>query len=170
MNVIDYACSTEESGIRFYHEMATRSKAKGVKRIFNMLAHDEELLLEKLQLMLKEHPEMSKQNIRVLNLNNNVFERLRKTKDKINITSDVEAYQLACDAEREVLRTYERATAAANEIAIKKSLLLITAMEQHELAEIEGMLDFTNVPNQSLAWGEFSNIDEFHDFGRYGKS
>ena len=81
-----------------------------------------------------------------------------------------EAYQLARDAEREVLCTYERATVAANGLALKKSLLLITAMERHELDEIEGLFDFTNVPNQSLSWGEFSNLDEFHDFGRYGST
>ncbi len=169
MNVIDYARKTEESGIRFYQEMADRAKADGVRRIFTMLAHDEELLLEKLQRLQDKHPKMSKQNIRVLNLSNNVFEKLRKQENKFNIGSDVEAYQLACDAEREILRTYERATEAASETETKKSLMLITAMERHELAEIEGMLDFANTPNQSLVWGEFSNLNEFHDFGRYGK-
>jgi rubrerythrin len=169
MNVIEYARETELSGVRFYQEMADRSDTEGVKRIFTMLAHDEELLLEKLQRLQEKNPEMGKQNIRVLNKNNNVFEKLRKQEDKINIGTDVEAYQLACTAEREILRTYEKATEKAEETELKKALIQLTAMEQHELTEIEGMLDFANTPNQSLAWGEFSNIDEFHDFGRYGK-
>ena len=169
MNVIEYARNTEQSGVRFYQEMADRSVPEGVKRIFTMLAHDEELLLEKLQRLLEKNPKMGKQNIPVLNRNNNVFEKLRKQEDKINIGSDVEAYQLACNAEREILRTYERATAKATETELIKALMWLTAMERHELTELEGMLDFANTPNQSLAWGEFSNIDEFHDFGRYGK-
>ena len=169
MNVIEYARSTEESGVRFYQEMADRSNPEGVKRIFTMLAHDEELLLEKLQRLQEKNPEMSKQNIRVLNLSNNVFEKLRKQENKFNIGTDVEAYQLACTAEREILRTYEKATKAATETELIKALMQLTAMERHELTELEGMLDFANTPNQSLAWGEFSNIDEFHDFGRYGK-
>ena len=168
-NIIDYARRTEESGIRFYQEMADLAKADGIKRIFTMLAHDEELLLEKLQRLHEKNPEMSKQNTRVLNLQNNVFEKLRKQESKINIGSDVEAYQLARDAECEILRTYERATQTAKQDELKKSLMLVTAMERHELEEIEGMLDFANTPNQSLAFGEFSNLKEFHDFGRYGK-
>jgi rubrerythrin len=170
MNVIDYARSTDKSGVRFYQEMADRSKPEGVKRIFTMLAHDEELLLEKLQLMQEKYPEMGKQNLSVLSLSSNVFEKLRKTKDKADIGTDVEAYQLACDAEREVIRTYERATKETKETELIKSLMLISAMERRELTAIEGMLDFTNAPNQSLVWGEFSNLNEFHDFGRYGKS
>lgn len=170
MNVIDYARSIEESGVQFYQEMADRSDTVGVKRIFTMLAHDEELLLEKLEIIQEKHPEMSKQNIRVLNMGNNVFENLRKIEDKLNVDSDVEAYQLARDAEREILHTYEKATETVEETDLKKSLMLLTAMERHELEEIENMLDFANTPNQSLAWGEFSNIEEFHDFGRRGKS
>ena len=169
MNFMDYARKTEESGIRFYQDMADATELEGVKRIFSSLAHDEELLLEKLQRLQQHFPKMRKQNIRSLNRKPNAFEKLRKTRDRLHISNDVEAYQLACDAEREVIHTYELATESVQETEAKKALMRIMAMERHELDEIENMLDFTSVPDQSLVWGEFSNIDEFHDFGRYGQ-
>ena len=42
----------------------------------------------------------------------------------------------------------------------------LAAFERHELNEIEKLYDFANAPNCSLEWGEFSNLDEFHAFGR----
>lgn len=170
MKVIDYARKTEESGIRFYQEMADRSESEGVRRIFSSLAHDEEMLLEKLQRMQQRYPEMGKQNLHTLDRRINAFEKLHRNRDRFNIHSDVEAYQLACDAEREVVQTYEQVSKKAKTTDARKALLRITTMERRELKEIENLLDFTSVPEQSLAWGEFSNIDEFHDFGRYGQA
>lgn len=169
MNVMDYARNTEESGIRFYQEMADSTENEGVKRIFSRLAHDEEILLEKLQRLQQRHPEMGRQNIRSLNRRINAFEKLRKKRGKFSIASDVDAYRLACDAESEIVKTYEKVTKSAQATEAKKALMRIMAMERHELTDIENLLAFTEVPDQSLVWGEFSNIDEFHDFGRYGQ-
>lgn len=49
---------------------------------------------------------------------------------------------------------------------MKRMLLRIAAMERHELNDLEQLFDFVNAPNESLEWGEFSNLDEFHNFGR----
>jgi hypothetical protein len=31
---------------------------------------------------------------------------------------------------------------------------------------VQNIYDFVNAPTQYLAWGEFSNLDEFRQFGR----
>lgn len=168
MNVIDYARNTELSGVRFYKEMADRATADGVKRIFSMLAHDEELLLEKLQRLQEKFPEMQRHNVASLTLQSNVFEKLRRNKEKLNIGNDVDAYRLATEAEREILRTYEQASASVEQIALKKTLMRVSAIERHELVAIESLLEFADTPSQSLSWGEHSNIDEFHNYGHNG--
>ena len=46
-------------------------------------------------------------------------------------------------------------------------VLLRIAEEEHEHFNIlENVFNFVNAPNQYLAWGEFSNLDEFRNFGR----
>jgi len=48
-----------------------------------------------------------------------------------------------------------------------RSLLLKIAGEEHKHFNIlENIFHFVNAPNQYLAWGEFSNLDEFRQFGR----
>jgi hypothetical protein len=38
--------------------------------------------------------------------------------------------------------------------------------EEQHIAELENLYDFANAPNHYLAWGEFSNLGEFNNFGR----
>lgn len=167
MNIIDYAKDNEKSGIKFYREMAQRSTDEGVKNIFNMLARDEEHLLEKLQLMRKRFPGMDRHNSRSLRKCDNVFEKMRQKEDQFEIESDIDAFRLARDTERKVLRKYLKAAAAEKSAEIKKYLEWIAALEKSELSEIEKTFDFIDAPNHFLEWGEFSNLDEFHNFGRY---
>ena len=167
MNIYEFAENTEKSGARFYREMAERTDQEGVKHIFSMLADDEEQLLEKLRLMRRRYPEMDSQASRYLREKDNVFENMRSREDEFDISSDVEAYRLARDAERQVLRQYLRAARAEKSSDKRKSLEWIAALERSELREIEKAFDFVDAPNHFLEWGEFSNLDEFHNFGRY---
>ncbi|NLC70291.1 MAG: hypothetical protein GX751_02900 [Desulfuromonadaceae bacterium] len=43
----------------------------------------------------------------------------------------------------------------------------IAAEEEKHFQLVENLFRFTNAPNQYLAWGEFSNISEFSNFGRH---
>jgi hypothetical protein len=42
----------------------------------------------------------------------------------------------------------------------------IATEERRELESLRQLFDFVNAPNEFLAWGEFSNLNEFHNFGR----
>ncbi len=167
MNLYKFAQATEASGIRFYQKMATDSKEDGVKRIFSMLAADEKKLLEKIQLMQQRYPEIADVKCGRLRKDANVFDELRKNSSPSRISSDLEAYHLAQQAEKKIVRQYQKAAAAESKPVIKQFLLWLAALEQHELEEIEQLFDFVNAPTSYLEWGEFSNLDEFHNFGRY---
>jgi rubrerythrin len=96
----------------------------------------------------------------------NVFEQLRRREGQLLVESDLAAYRLALEAEREVLRQLRNAAMTEHRPAAKKLLAEIARDEQRHVEELEGLYDFANAPNHYLAWGEFSNLGEFHNFGR----
>ncbi|HXV21623.1 MAG TPA: hypothetical protein VD811_11625 [Desulfuromonadales bacterium] len=42
----------------------------------------------------------------------------------------------------------------------------IASEERRELESLRKLYDFVDAPNEYLARGEFSNLNEFHNFGR----
>lgn len=166
MNLYTYARAAEQSGIRLYRDLASHAHDEGVGRIFNMLADDEQHMLEKLELMKQRFPELADVECAGLLEQDNPFERLRSQWESQHIETDIDAYQLGKTLEHELIDHYSEV--AANETErTARMLSWVASLERQELAEIEKLFDFANAPNESLEWGEFSNLDEFHNFGRY---
>ena len=167
MNLYEYAQATEESGIRYYQELARDARKEGVKGVFRMLASEEKKLLAKIQRIRQRFPQMSSLSCRRLQKSTIVFDRLRKNSGHSRVGSDLEAYRLAREVEGRIVSQYERAAEAEQDPQTKEMLQWLAALERRELREIEKLYDFVNAPSESLEWGEFSNLDEFHNFGRY---
>ncbi len=166
MKVTTIAREIDTSARRFYEEMAelaTRSEHSGVARIFRMLAEDEAKLLE-------QHRALATQDrayeSKVLDRSANVFEELRHREDQLDISDDIAAYRLAIEAEQELLRRFRKAAEEERHTGSRKLLDKLVREEARHLKELEGLYDFANAPNNYLAWGEFSNLDEFGNFGR----
>lgn len=167
MKIFQYAESTEQNALDYYHDMADRAQDEGVKRVFNLLAEDETKLMQKLQLMLKRFPELAGLDSKALERLPDVFTRLRQQTDHTELHADLDVYRLARDAERDIVQHYCTAAEQEQDPDVRRTLHWIAALERFELNEIEQLFDFVNAPNESLEWGEFSNLDEFHNFGRY---
>jgi rubrerythrin len=163
MKVLRYAEKMDQSARRFYEEMANRADNPGVGRVFHMLAEDEEELLRRHQALAERRKGLE---TAALDGSQNVFEELRLQEDRLSVPDDVAAYRLAIEAERQVLRQYRRAADAEARPEVKRALSEIAEEEQHHLEELENLHDFANAPNQYLAWGEFSNLGDYHNFGR----
>lgn len=166
MNVFEFAREVEMSGERFYGEMAARAQEDGIRNIFDMLAEDEsKLLLDLQKLEARYGPVM--RNSRALDKLRNVFADLRNREDQLMVSSDLEAYRLAKKAEKQVVDQYRSAIEQERDPEVKALLQRIAALEERELDELQRLCDFVAAPTRSLEWGEFSNLDEFHNFGRY---
>jgi rubrerythrin len=163
MKVLRFAQEIDRSGQRFYEEMAERAESVGVRKIFGMLAEDEARLLARLRTRTVD---ADADEAPTLDQRINVFDKLRRQGDHLAVTSDVAAYRLALDAERAVVHQYEMATEAEENPTLKKMLAEIAEDERQVLEKLEQLYDFANSPNSFLAWGEFSNLGEFHNFGR----
>ena len=167
MTVLDFAQQIEKSGLEFYQEMSARTSQAGVRKIFELLAHDQEELLAKLRHMQERYASSEKGDGGVLGRAINIFERLRQREDQLQVANDIEAYHMAIDAEREIVNQYRKVIARVKDPDLKRSLLRVMSLDRRELEELEQLYDFVNAPTDSLEWGEFSNLDEFHNFGRY---
>jgi rubrerythrin len=163
MKVLRFAEEIDQSARRFYEEMAARTEDAGIRRIFATLADEETAILNHHRALARRGDSLDAET---LNQGVNVFEQLRHREDQLQVTDDVAAYHLALDAEREVLRQYLNAARDETQPEVRKLLARLARDEQHQVAELENLYDFANAPNHYLAWGEFSNISDFKNFGR----
>lgn len=166
MNVFAFAREVEMSGQRFYGEMAVRAREDGIRNIFDMLAGDESKLLLDLQKLEARYGSVMRDS-RALDKIHNVFADLRDREDQLTVSSDLEAYRLARETAQQVVEQYRSAIEQERDPEVNALLQRIAALEERELDELERVYDFVAAPTRSLEWGEFSNLDEFHNFGRY---
>ena len=163
MKVLRFAQEIDHSAQRFYEEMARRSDNLGVVRIFEMLAEDEDLMLNRHNTLAKRGDSFAAE---ALDRGVNVFEQLRRREDQLAVLDDISAYRLALEAEREVLQQYRSAAQAEANPEVRRLLNKLAKDEQRHVEELESLYDFANAPNHYLAWGEFSNLGDYQNFGR----
>ncbi len=167
MDLYQYARKTEQSGAEFYQQMAGQVSKEGLKRVFSLMASEEEALLAMLTRFKKNYPEISNMSSRDLNEDSIVFDSICDNGACDLIESNLDAYQLAIRAKKNLVKQYHDAADHEEDADTRKMLTWLAALEQHKLREIEHMYDFVNAPNLSLEWAEFSNLDEFYNFGYY---
>lgn len=167
MNVFDFAMKMETDGKAYYEKLARESKAAGLQTIFTRLAADEQKhyeIFRELQTSGRV-PAMSEST--ALAEARNVFvDLLRVGADAGGSADDLAAYRHAMKLEADSFRLYEDAAAKESDAGTRALLVKIAAEEHKHFVILENLYHFVNAPSQYLAWGEFSNIDEFRQFGR----
>lgn len=167
MNVFDFAMKMEEDGKTYYLKMAGETSNQGLKTIFNLLAEDEQKHYDIFQELKSSGKVPDMQETTVLEASQNVFEKLPKSEKELEgISTDLDGYRHAMQLEVDSFRLYEEAAEKASEQTIKNLLLKVAAEERKHFNILDNIYQFVNAPNQHLAWREFSNLDEFHQFGR----
>lgn len=166
MNIFDFALKMEQSGKIYYEKLAKSSPNKGLQTIFSELAKDEQKHYE-IFMAMQAGRKARMDDSTVLQQSRNIFATLLVENSAQPIPQgDLEGYRYAMRLETESYRLYEEA-AGKEKNAEAKALLLRIAGEEHKHFNIlENIYAFVNAPDQYLAWGEFSNLEEFKNFGR----
>jgi len=167
MNVFDFAMEIERSGRNFYRSVARKTSLEGVRSIFSMMAEDEQKLLERFRAMKGKVAFTTMQDSAVLEATSGVLQGILIEHEALHVSSDIEAYHYVMGIEAAICRLYEDAARREGNAEVRGLLRRIAAEERRELESLQQLFDFVNAPNQFLAWGEFSNLNEFHNFGRY---
>ncbi len=167
MNVLDFAMKMETDGKRFYEKLSAESNDAGLKNIFIRLAEDEEKHFQIFQELKGQTPSVM-EDTTVLEDSRTIFESIMGDREKIlgGMQGDLEGYRYAMKLEADSVRLYEDAARRESNEEVKSLLLRIAGEEQKHFNIVENIYDFFNAPNEYLAWREFSNRDEFHQFGR----
>jgi rubrerythrin len=167
MNVFDFAMQMETDAETFYRKLAGKSPVAGIKKIFTDLADDENRhyqIFRNLKNALKgEVPQESS----VLDDAKNIFSDLLEKKADVGVMQDnLEGYRYAMKLEADGVRFYEDAARREEDAELKELLLRLAEEERRHFNIVENVYRYVNAPNEYLAWAEFSNLDEFHAFGR----
>jgi rubrerythrin len=167
MNVFDFAMKMEDDGKAYYEKLADQTSLPGLRTIFTRLAEDEQKHYEIFQELKTSGGVPAMQDTTIIAEARNVFEALPKGEETLKgLKGDLAAYQHAMEIESDSFRFYENAASEEKSPETQKLLMRIAGEEHKHFSVLENIFDFVNAPNQSLAWGEFSNLDEFSQFGR----
>jgi rubrerythrin len=165
MNIFDFAIKMEEDGKAYYEKLAKDATLPGLQTIFTRLAADEQKHYDIFLALKGGEKKVAMADSTALEFAKNVFAALPKDAATA-VKDDLKSYQYAMQIEAESFRLYEDAAAKEKEAGTKELLLKIAAEEHKHFQIIENIFAFANAPNQYLAWREFSNLDEFRNFGR----
>lgn len=167
MNVFDFAMKMELDGRAFYEKLAKETNITGLQTIFSRLAVDEQKHYEIFLALKGQTQATAMEDTTVLEQARNVFEQLLAQKETLGpVKGDLEGYRYAMKIEADSFRLYEDAAQKERNEDVKNLLLRIAGEERKHFAIVRNIYDFVNAPNQYLAWGEFSNLGEFRQFGR----
>ncbi len=167
MNVFDFALEMEAAGKDYYENLAKTACLPGLKTIFNRLAEDEQRHYEIFRALKTGVPAQAMPESTILDAVRNVFVQLPRDAQVLkDVAESLAAYRHAMKLEADSYRLYEEAAAEEADPAVNSLLLKIAAEEHKHYTILENLYNFVNAPNQHLAWGEFSNLDEFRQFGR----
>jgi rubrerythrin len=167
MDIFDFALKMETDAETYYKELAEQTKMEGIKNIFLDLAADEKKHFQIFKAVQARSDNASMRDSKALENAQNTFELLLKEKPEANdIHGNLDAYQHAMKMEAEAARVYEEAMGRETNPEVKKLLQRVIEEEQKHFNIIQNVYDFVNAPNEYLGWSEFSNLGEFHNFGR----
>lgn len=167
MNAFDFAMEMEDAGRTYYENLATTASLPGLETIFRRLAEDEAKHYEIFRALKAggKFPNMTDSTI--LETARNVFVELPRDVEEMQDMSGVlVAYKHAMKLETDSFHLYEDAAAKEADAGIRGLLLKIAGEEHKHYNILENIYNFVNAPNQYLATAEFSNLEEFHQFGR----
>lgn len=165
MNVFDFAIKMEQDGKAYYEKLAKHATQPGLRTIFTRLAEDEQKHYDIFLALKGGEKNLAMADSTALELSKNVFAALPKESGEA-VKDDLDSYRHAMQLEAESFRLYESAAKAEDEEGTKRLLLKIASEEHKHFQILENIYNFVSAPSQYLAWGEFSNLDEFRNFGR----
>jgi len=161
MNVFDFAMQMEKDGKTHYEKLAAGTTIVGLKKIFSMLAADEQKHFETIQAMKTGGYDSMAGSIS-LDEAKNVFQGLMNDRTLLGgLKKDLDGYLYAMKVEADSVKLYEDMAKKENRADIVQLLLKIANEEKKHYNIMENLYDFVLAPQNFLAWGEFSNLKEF---------
>lgn len=169
MNLFDFALKMEQEAADFYQKLSNAASDKGYRQFFADLASDHEERLRFIETVRAADRPVENSSMQV---GENVCNPFRTVSAESGLSEDrdgglEEAYRYALELEKAEVDCFRGMLNRTRSDREKRLLQTITEEEDRHVEDFRSVYDFINAPNQYLAWGEFSNLAEFHQFGRH---
>jgi len=161
MNIFDCAIKNEYEARVYYEKLAAATTVPELKNLFTLLAASEEEHHEALVAM-KRRIDPKRAWFSALQEAACIFRPLLVQRDLMaELKADPDAYKQVVKQEEEGILFYEELAAQAKDEGDREILLMIADEERKHLNIVENIYSFVESPKTYLAWGEFSNLEEY---------
>ncbi|OEU56099.1 MAG: hypothetical protein BA871_07210 [Desulfuromonadales bacterium C00003096] len=168
MNLFDFALQMEQDATEFYQKLSRSASNFGYKRFFADLASDHKERYRFIESMSSVEGTADEASCQVTDENCSTW-RMVCTRSAVAdepIGGLENAYRYALELETAEVHCFQNMLEKTRFGKMKTMLQVIAEEENRHVEDFQSVYDFINAPNQYLATGEFSNLDEFHQFGR----
>lgn len=161
MDIFEFAKEKEQYAQDFYRDLAGRSQEQGLKKIFNMLADEEEKHFEMIEKMQAETPDDLSETT-VLSDAVEVFEKMREGAKKFKLDlSQIALYKKAQEIEKQAQDFYLEKAREVKQVAQRDIFLKLANEEKKHYILLDNIIEFVNRPNQWLENAEFHHLEEY---------
>jgi rubrerythrin len=161
MNIFDCAIRMEEDASAYYRKLSEEVKIPEIKNLLSLLADAEKEHRDAL-VDMRDKLDTKKEEFAVLKDAACAFRPLLGKRNIIEgLKNDPDAYKQVVKREEEDVRFYEDLAAKAESEDARRLLRKIADEERRHLSIVENIYAFVESPRTYLAWGEFSNLEEY---------
>jgi rubrerythrin len=151
----------EEEARVYYEKLVAATVVPELKNLFTLLAEAEEEHHDAL-VDMKRSVDPRKARFKALQEAACAFQPLLAKRDLMaELKEDLDAYKHVVKQEEESIKYYEELAVQAKDENIREILLMIAVEERKHLNIVENIYSFVESPKNFLAWGEFSNLEEY---------
>ncbi len=163
MNIFEFAMRMERDGKAFYEEKAARTTDAELKKMFTMLAEEEERHFKFFKRLRDGEIDQAVQEIprnsKTLSQAKNIFQELSQRKESTPFGEDlVSAWTEAMWIEEKAERFYREKAEQETDETQKKLLHLIADEERTHIHMIDGILTYLKYPESFAGSAQFKNF------------
>lgn len=160
MDLFDVAIKMEMEGARFYRELASKTSSEGIKRIFTMLAEDEERHKKTFEAMKRESNLPSMEVLAEVTQAVKIFRDLEKS-EFLSVERHLVLYQYALEIEQKSIEFYQEELKTMTNEEQKEALEKIIGEEKEHYNLIDDIMIMVENPERWVEDAEFGIRNEY---------
>lgn len=166
MNAFSVAKKLEKDASDLYSSLARNTRSSSLRALIADLATDHQIRYQTLNALTGSSacPTDASKNLRTLA--EALLKRLLAIQCEDSRQDPEESVRTILELESTTADFYLELQNLSSSRSIRGLLQQVIDHEQYDCSMVEEFYQFVNAPNEYLANAEFSNLDEFHQFGR----
>lgn len=160
MDVFEIAMEKELEVKSYYEKLAEETSHVGVKKIFSLLAADEQKHYDAVQSLKNEVAATLVSSPALETAQSVLADFFGDTVPASGLKKSLDSYLHAMSVEAESVKFYEGLLEKVQDDGVKLVLSTILVQEREHYNIVENLYDYVLKPEYFLAWGEFSNRRE----------